>query len=128
MKFEDLYKNDIFANEAGIELEELNDQHAVMGVTVETRHLNGGNVAHGGLIFTLTDIAMAALANHKQPVSMSIQSDIRFLSSSQLGDRLTAEATEVYGRRSMYNCRVSVRNQRGELIAVAEGMYHTKRV
>lgn len=126
MNFEEIYKNDIFANQTGIEIEELNHQHAILSFTVEKRHLNGGNVAHGGAIFTLCDIAMAAMANFKQPVSVSIQSDIRFLAVGLEGDRLTAEAIEVFGRKKMYNCRVSVTNQNGELIAIAEGMFHTK--
>ncbi|MFI3263371.1 MAG: PaaI family thioesterase [Rikenellaceae bacterium] len=128
MKFEDLYKEDIFANELGITLDELNEQHALMSVVVETRHKNGGNVGHGGLIFTLADIAMAACANFLQPVSVSIQSDIRFLAAAKIGDKLTAEAIAVFGRKSMFNARVTITNQDGDLIAVAEGMYHTKRV
>lgn len=128
MRFEDIYKRDIFANEAGVVLDELNDDHAIMHVVVEKRHLNGGNTAHGGLIFLLCDIAMAAMANHRQPISVSIQSDIRFLAAALEGDTLTAEAFEVFGRKRMYNSRVEIKNQRGELIAVAEGMYHTKKM
>ncbi len=127
MKFEEIYKHDIFANEAGIVLEELNDSHAVMSFVVERRHLNGGNVAHGGVLFLLADITMAAMANHKQPISVSIQSDIRFLAAAFEGERLTAEAVEVFGRKSLYNSRVTITNEKGDLIAIAEGMYHTKR-
>ncbi len=126
MEFTEIYKNDIFANQTGIAIQELNDEHAQLAFTVEKRHLNGGNVAHGGAIFTLCDIAMAAMANHKQAISVSIQSDIRFLSAALLGDKLTAEASWVYGRKKMQNCRVSVTNQNGELIAIAEGIFHIK--
>ncbi len=128
MKFEELYKEDIFANDLGITLDELNEKHAVMSVTVEHRHKNGGNVGHGGLLFTLADISMAACANFIQPVSVSIQSDIRFLSAAKIGDRLTAEAIGVFGRKSMFNARTTITNQDGELIAIAEGMFHTKRM
>lgn len=128
MKFEEIYKNDIFANETGVVLEELNDQHALMSIKIEKRHLNGGNVAHGGVVYLLADIALAAMANHKQPLSVSIQSDIRFLSAAKEGDTLTAEATEVFGRKSLYNSRVTITNQDGDMIAVAEGMLHTKRI
>ncbi len=128
MNFQEIYKNDIFATENGITLEELNDTHSIMRVKVERKHLNGGSTAHGGLIFLLCDIAMAAMANHRQPLSVSIQSDIRFLAAAFEGDILTAEAVEVFGRKKLYNSRVSVTNQSGDLIAVAEGMFHTKRL
>ncbi|MFI3304305.1 MAG: hotdog fold thioesterase [Rikenellaceae bacterium] len=128
MNFQEIYKNDIFATENGITLEELNDTHSIMSVKVEHKHLNGGSTAHGGLIFLLCDIAMAAMANHRQPLSVSIQSDIRFLAAAFEGDILTAEAVEVFGRKKLYNSRVSVTNQNGDLIAVAEGMFHSKRL
>ncbi len=127
MKFEDIYKLDIFANEAGVRLISLGEDGAVMEVDVEARHLNAGRVAHGGLIFLLTDITMAAMANFRQIGSVSIQSDIRFLAAAKEGDRLTAHATEVFGRKSLYNSRVSVTNQDGELIAIAEGLYYVKK-
>ncbi len=128
MKFEEIYKSDIFANEMGILLRELNDDHAVMTLKVEHRHLNGGNTIHGGALFTLADIAMAAMANHRQPLSVSIQSDIRYLAPAFEGDTITAEAVEVFARKRLYNSRVTITNQDGRLIAIAEGMYHTKRI
>ncbi|MFI3305861.1 MAG: PaaI family thioesterase [Rikenellaceae bacterium] len=128
MKFEDIYKKDIFANENGVLLEELCDDRAVMTIKIERRHLNGGYTAHGGVIFLLADITMAAMANHRQPLSVSIQSDIRYLVAAFEGDTLRAEAVEVFGRKKLYNSRVSITNQNGDLIAVAEGMFHTKRL
>ncbi|MFR9564496.1 MAG: PaaI family thioesterase [Rikenellaceae bacterium] len=126
MKFEEIYKHDIFANEAGVVLQSVSDTEAVMTLKVERRHLNGGNFAHGGAIYLLCDIAMAALANHRQPISVSIQTDIKFISVAVEGDLLTATAEEIIGRKTLYYSRVSVRNQEGKLIATAEGMLHTK--
>lgn len=127
MTFEEIYKYDIFANEMGITLDELNDDHAKMSVRIERRHLNGGSVTHGGVLATLSDIAMAAIANQRQIGSVSIQSDIRYLAASFEGDTLTAEAVNVFGRKSFSNCRATVTNQKGDIIAIAEGMYYAKR-
>ncbi len=127
MNFEEMYKHDKFANDAGVVLKELNERHAIVTLEVEKRHLNAGNVTHGATLFVMADIAMAAMANFSQSPSVSIQSDIRFLAASFEGDTLTAEAVAVFGRRSLYNSRVTITNQRGEMIAIAEGMFHTKR-
>ncbi len=126
MKFEDMYQHDKYANDAGMAIVELNDQHAVMSFTVEKHHLNGVNMLHGGAVFLLADVTMAAMANYKQSPSVSIQSDIRFLAAGREGDVITAEAVEVFGRKTLYNSRATITNQRGELIAVAEGMFYTK--
>lgn len=127
MDFKEMYRHDKFANDAGVVLKELNAEHAVMCLEVEKRHMNAGNVAHGGVLSLMADISMAAIANFHQSPSVSIQSDIRFLAAGLQGDTLTAEATPVFGRKSMYNCRATITNQRGEMIAIAEGMFHTKR-
>lgn len=127
MDFEQMYKHDIFANQTGVILDSLSEQGATMHITVTKEHLNAGGYAHGGIVFLLADISMAAIANFMQAPSVSIQSDIRFLAASSEGDVLTAEATGVYGSKSMYNCRVNIKNQNGNLIAIAEGMFHTKR-
>ncbi|MFI3247867.1 MAG: PaaI family thioesterase [Rikenellaceae bacterium] len=126
MKFEDLYKYDTFANENGVVLDELNDDFAKMSIKIEKRHLNGGATAHGAVIFLLADITMAAMANHKQFPSVSIQSDIRFFAAAFEGDTITAQAVEVFGRKSLNNCRVTIVNQNGDMIAVAEGMFYVK--
>ncbi len=123
-----MYKHDRFANDAGVVLKELNESHAVVTLDVEKRHLNAGGVTHGAALFVMADIAMAAIANFAQSPSVSIQSDMRFLAASFEGDTLTAEAEFVFGRRSMCNSRVTITNQRDETVAIAEGMFHTKRV
>lgn len=123
-----MYQNDIFATKTGVVMQSLDNESAKMSIVITEVHLNAGRVAHGGVVFLLCDIAMAAIANQLQYLSVSIQSDIRFLAASHLGDTLTAVAEPVFGRKSMFNCRVSVTNQNGEMIAVAEGMFHTKKI
>lgn len=128
MNFIEMYKHDKFGNDAGVELKELNENHAIVTMTVGRQHLNAGGFVHGGALFLMADVAMAAMANFSQAPSVSIQSDMRFLAAGVEGDLLTAEAVEVLGRRSLYYSRVTITNQRGEMIAIAEGMFHTKRV
>ncbi|MFR9524399.1 MAG: PaaI family thioesterase [Rikenellaceae bacterium] len=125
--FKSVYKLDRFANDAGIVLRSLSDQGAEMELKIESRHLNAGGTAHGGAIFLLTDIAMAAMANYRHLGSVSIQSDIRFLGAAFEGDTLTATAVEVFGRKSLYNSRVTVTRQNGDMIAIAEGLYYVKK-
>ncbi|MFI3301963.1 MAG: PaaI family thioesterase [Rikenellaceae bacterium] len=127
MTFQEIYKLDQFANDAGVRLISLGEEGAVMELKVEARHLNAGATAHGGAIFLLTDITMAAMANFRQLGSVSIQSDIRFLGAALEGDTLTAHATEVFGRKSLYNSRVVVTNQNGDMIAISEGLYYVKK-
>lgn len=125
--FEEIYKYDTFANETGVVLKSLDEEGAVMELKVEKRHINAGGTAHGGVIFLLTDITMAAVANFRQLGSVSIQSDIRFLGAALVGDTLTAKSIEVFGRNALFNSRVTVTNQNNEMIAIAEGLFYVKK-
>ena len=58
-----LNRTDRFAANAGCQITEVDEQHAVAVMTVTAEHLNGGNVCQGGALFTLADLAIAALMN-----------------------------------------------------------------
>ena len=58
-----LNRTDRFAANAGCQITEVDEQHAVAVMTVTEVHLNGGNVCQGGALFTLADLAIAALMN-----------------------------------------------------------------
>ena len=88
-----LNKNDRFAAQAGCQITEVDNNHAIAVMTVTNAHLNGGNVCQGGALFTLADLAIAALMNHGGQLTFGIQNSIMFVSSAMEGDVLTAEAT-----------------------------------
>ena len=124
MNFKDIYKYDKFANSLGIKLLEADDKCAIMAMTVRDTHLNGGSCAHGGVLFTLADITMSALANQVKPISMSIQCGIRYISPAFEGDVLTAKAELVQTHNKLSDCRVSIYNAKGDLVAVSDGLFH----
>ena len=75
----EFFKQDRFAVSSGIRLTEVKPGYAKAELTIAENHLNAGNVAQGGALFTLADLAMAAAANANGRLAFSIQSDIRFL-------------------------------------------------
>lgn len=97
-------------------------------MTVEQRHLNGGNVCQGGALFTLADLASAAACNSEGHLALSISETINFHKSGLLGDVLTADAhVEVEGGKLPY-CAVRITNQEGEIIATFSGLSYRKDV
>ena len=67
-----LNRTDRFAANAGCQITEVDEQHAVAVMTVTEGHLNGGNVCQGGALFTLADLAIAALMNCKGQLTFGI--------------------------------------------------------
>jgi acyl-CoA thioesterase len=123
-----LNKTDRFAAEAGCRITEVNEEKAVATMTVGEGHLNGGNVCQGGALFTLADLAIAALMNYAGQLTFGISNSIMFVSSARLGDTLTAEATMVADHHKIPAVEVRVTNQEGRLICHVTGMGYRKAV
>ena len=129
MKIQELLnKNDRFAANAGCRIMEVDNQHAVAEMTVTSQHLNGGNVCQGGALFTLADLAIAALMNCQGQLTFGISNSIMFVSSAHEGDILRAEAVNVCNHHKIPSVEVRVTNQEGQLICHVTGMGYRKNI
>lgn len=121
-----LNRTDRFAANAGCRITEVDDHHAVAVMTVTAAHLNGGNVCQGGALFTLADLAIAALMNCRGQLTFGIGNSIMYVSSAKEGDELRAEAVEVADHPKIPSVEVRVTNQEGRLICHVTGMGYRK--
>ncbi len=102
-----LNRYDRFAAGAGVRLVEIGDGYARAQMTVTEAHVNGANVCQGGAIFTLADLAFAAVCNSHGVLTLGISNTIDYLTSARLGDHLTAEATETVNHPKMPQCIIT---------------------
>ena len=123
-----LNRTDRFAANAGCRITEVDEHHAVAEMTVTAEHLNGGHVCQGGALFTLADLAIAALMNYNGQLTFGINNSIMFVSSAQEGDTLKAEAVSVSDHPKIPSVEVRVTNQDGRLICHVTGMGYRKAV
>ena len=133
---ERLNNDDRFAKLVGAQLTEISEAYAkaeltvdfsAMGNAAEYRHLNGGGVCQGGVIFTLADLAFAAVANSHGTLTLGISNNITFLKPAQKGDRITAVCHATHEHHKLPYCNIRVTNQNGELICNMTGLaYRTK--
>ena len=119
---ETLNTNDRFAKSIGAQLVEVREGFAKAQLTVEERHLNAGGVCQGGVMYTLADLAFAAVTNSHGILSLGISNSITFIKSAQLGDTVTAECTEVVNHHKLPYCDIKVLNQAGEILASMTGL------
>lgn len=98
---------------------------ATVTMAVRETMLNGHDSCHGGYVTLLADSAFAFACNAYNEVTVAAGLDINFAAAAHQGDVLTAEAREVSkaGRTGVYD--VTVRNQRGQVIAVFRGRSYT---
>ena len=123
-----LNRTDHFAANAGCRLTEVDTEHAVAEMVVTNDHLNGGNVCQGGALFTLADLAIAALMNVRGQLTFGINNSIMFVSSAKEGDLLRAEAVSVADHHKIPAVEVRVTNQEGRLICHVTGMGYRKSI
>ena len=105
----------------GMTLDEIRPGYARMRMTVRPDMLNGHDLAHGGLIFTLADTTFAYACNSRNHVTVAQGATIEFLAPGRVGDVLTAEGEERHagGRTGVYDIKVT--NQDGRTIALFRG-------
>ena len=123
---QDFFKNDLFAERAGIVLMEVREGYSKARLEIKKEHLNAGNRTQGGAIFTLADLALAAAANSHGQLAFSLSSNIPFLRGGGRGD--TGEAAgraRSIGRGTGYY-QIDITNQKNELIATFESSVFRK--
>jgi acyl-CoA thioesterase len=116
-----MYERDTCSQALGIRLEEIGPGRAVMSMTIRKDMVNGHNIGHGGMIFTLADATFAYACNSHNVNAVAASCDITFPAPAKLGDRLTAvgEERHLRGRNGVYD--VTVTNQDGELVGLFRG-------
>lgn len=109
----------------GMTLLEARPGYAALSFVVREDMLNGFDVCHGGLIFSLADTAFAAACNETTAVTLAAGADVSFLRPAREGQVLTAIAVRrsLSGRSGLYD--VTVSDEAGAVIAEFRGRSRT---
>ncbi len=119
------FKNDKFAEQAGIELIDLGPGYARAKMTLSPQHLNGYGTVQGGAIFTLADLAFAAASNSHGTVAVAANVSITFIKAARTGT-LWAEGRELSKNFKLGTYTIDVKDDAGELVAVFQGLAYRK--
>ncbi len=120
-------ENDRFSKMVGVDILELKPGYARATMTVDDKHLNSGNITHGGAVFTLADTALALACNSHGKTAVLLNMSINLLKATNLGAVLTATAQEEKITRSTGLYRIEVTDELGELVSLAEGLVFRKK-
>ena len=126
-KWKVFFQADRFAANAGVELVEIKPGFARAKMLVTKEHLNAGGVCQGGALFTLADLAFAAVANSHGLLTLSIGANVTFLRSVKEGN-VYAEAVEVFNHYRIPFVEVRITDDAGELVAVMTSSGYRKNV
>ncbi len=118
---DEMMQGDAFSQWLQIERLEEGPGHCTIRMTVRDEMVNGFFIAHGGISYSLADSALAFSSNGHGIKAVSIETSISHLRPVQVGDVLTAIATEDHLGKKTGIYRVEVFNQKGKLVALFKG-------
>ena len=114
------FKNDKFAYNSGMVLEDLGEDFSVCTMELGDGHLNANGGIMGGVMFTLADLAFAALSNNIHRPTVAQQVSINYLAAPK-GKTLKARAELIKSGRSSTIIQVTVTDENGREIALFTG-------
>lgn len=114
------FKNDRFATENGMRLDELTEDGCVCSVILGERHRNALGGVMGGVLFTLADFAFAVASNNAHHGTVAIDVNIHFFAAPK-GSKLTARASCVKDGRTTAVYEAKVTDDTGRDVALFLG-------
>lgn len=121
-----MLENDAFSQWLDIKLIEVEEGRCLLKCRLTDKMLNGYKIAHGGILFSLADSAIAFASATYGRVAVAIDHSISFIKKAVSGDVLSVKAETLSMGFKTGVIRVEITNQNEELVAVVNGtVYRT---
>ena len=126
--FDTMYNNDLFSQWLGIERVLVEEGKCVLKMFVRKEMLNGFDIAHGGICYSLADSALAFASNSHGRKAVSVETSISLTEQVKVDDVLTATAEEISLTNKIGVYYVTVTNQENKKVAFFKGtVYRTSK-
>ncbi len=119
-----MMQGDHFSQWMGIEVLKIAEGSATLQMVLTSQMVNGFNIAHGGISYSLSDSALAFAANSYGKKCVSIETSISHTRPANIGDTLTAECIELHRGKTVGIYQVTITNQLGKVISLFKGTVH----
>jgi acyl-CoA thioesterase len=116
---------DVYAKFLGIRITSIGEGKATAEMKIESNHLNGIGIVHGGAIFSLGDTVFGAASNSHEGIAVAINVSISFFKSVTSGT-LKAIAEEISLHKKLATYSVKIYNDSSEIIALFQGTVYRK--
>ena len=116
-----------FKNLLNFQVIEIKPGYAKVETVVTRDMMNIHGITHGGALFGLVDEAFELASNSHGTVAVALNMNITFFAATQAGDKLVAEATEIFRSNRTATYQIHVTNVEGTLIAVCQALVYRKK-
>ena len=123
-----MFDQDAFSQFLGIDIVAVSKGYCQLKMTVRKEMLNGFQIAHGGISYSLADTALAFAANTHGKKCISMETSISHTEGVHTGDILTATTEELSYTEKMGLYLITISNQDNKEIAYFKGtVYRTSK-
>ncbi|MGH7278966.1 MAG: PaaI family thioesterase [Candidatus Rokuibacteriota bacterium] len=117
-------ESDPWARSLGVEFLEIGRGHCRVALTLQPHMLNFQGFPHGGVIFSLADVAFSAACNSHGAPAVALSVTISYLAAVPPGSRLVADGRErKQGRRAGFY-EITVTTEDGTTVATLHCVAH----
>ena len=123
-----MFDQDEFSQWLGIQIVDVSEGYCQIKMTVRKEMLNGFQIAHGGIAYSLADSALAFASNSHGRKSLSVETSISHMVSIKAGDILTATTEELSLSDKIGVYLITITNNENQKIAYFKGtVYRTSK-
>ena len=123
-----MFDQDAFSQWLGIKIVEVSEGNCQLQMPVRSEMLNGFQIAHGGIAYSLADSALAFASNSHGRKSLSVETSISHTVSVKEGDVLTATNEELSLSDKIGVYLITITNQDNKEVAYFKGtVYRTSK-
>ena len=123
-----MFDQDAFSQWLGIKIVEVSEGNCQLKMPVRSEMLNGFQIAHGGIAYSLADSALAFASNSHGRKSLSVETSISHTVSVKEGNVLTAATEELSLSDKIGVYLITITNQDNQKVAYFKGtVYRTSK-
>jgi len=116
-----MLKNDHFSQWLGLQIVEIEKGSCTATCKIKEEMLNGFNILHGGITYSLSDSLLAFSANAYGFHCVSIETSITHIRPVLADDILTVKCKEIHRGRSTGIYQVDIYNEKEHLVSKFKG-------
>ncbi|MBN1293341.1 MAG: hotdog fold thioesterase [Candidatus Latescibacteria bacterium] len=119
-------EKDTFAHKLGIKIIEAKDGCSHVSMELDETHANALGNVHGGVFFSLADLAFATACNSEGVLSVAIEASIQYMAPCRSEGVLEARGKKINETRRLGFYRIEVTRPEGDLVAVMQAVAYKK--
>jgi acyl-CoA thioesterase len=109
-------KNDPYAKFLGVSIDKIETGYVECSLILTENMMNFLGTPHGGLLYSLADVALSIAANNNYPPTFALDIMGTYFKPAKPGDKLVASAMEINTTKKTGHYRMEIKLN-GELIA-----------